>query len=64
MEYWLSHVLHLLDVISKKSIHRSIDNILRNSMTDFEELRVLVLDRKKWKQLEHFSVLFFFFIAF
>ena len=46
--------LNLLDVIRKDLAHRNLNNNLR-SITDFETLRLLALDRKEWKSLECFS---------
>jgi hypothetical protein len=43
--------LNLLDVIRKDLARKSIDNKLR-SMTDFENLRFMALDRISWKELE------------
>ena len=44
--------LNLLDVIRKDLIHRNLNNNLR-SITDFENLRFIALDRKEWKKLEN-----------
>ncbi len=43
--------LNLIDVIRKDLAHKNIDNKLR-SITDFEHLRLMALDRKYWKELE------------
>jgi hypothetical protein len=43
--------LNLLDVIRKDLARKSIDNKLR-SITDFENLRFMALDRISWKELE------------
>ena len=44
--------LNLLDVIRKDLVRKNIiDNKLR-SITDFENLRFMALDRKSWKELE------------
>ena len=43
--------LNLLDVIRKDLARKSIDNKLR-SITDFENLRFMALDRISWKKLE------------
>ena len=41
--------LNLLDVIMKDLIRRNMNNNLR-SVTDFEHLRFLALDRREWKK--------------
>ena len=43
--------LNLLDVIRKDLVRKNINNKLR-SITDFEDLRFLALDRKEWKKYE------------
>ena len=43
--------LNLLDVIRKDLVRKNLNNKLR-SITDFEDLRFLALDRRGWKELE------------
>ena len=43
--------LNLLDVVRKDLVRKSIENKLR-SITDFENLRFMALDRISWKRLE------------
>ena len=43
--------LNLLDIIRKDLVRKNINNKLR-SITDFEDLRFLALDRKEWKKYE------------
>ena len=43
--------INLLDVIRKDLTSRNLDIKLKN-LTDFEDLRILALDREEWKKLE------------
>ena len=43
--------MNLLNLVRKDLIRKNLDNSLR-SITDFETLRLLALDRKEWKKLE------------